>query len=91
LRGRAEGIAAIVSSIFLGPEESRGSNRKRLDAFEKAGFDEAVILLLPKGPSAGKVRGLGTRSVPPRAGRVRIAACSSTTPRRNTQSSSRAP
>jgi alkanesulfonate monooxygenase SsuD/methylene tetrahydromethanopterin reductase-like flavin-dependent oxidoreductase (luciferase family) len=59
LRGyRASGgRQAIVSSIFLGPEESRGANRRRVEAFAEAGFDEAAVLLLPGGPSAGEVRG----------------------------------
>lgn len=50
------GRQAIVSSIFLGPEASRGANRRRVEAFAEAGFDEAVVLLLPGGPSPGEVR-----------------------------------
>jgi hypothetical protein len=59
LRGYREngGKTAIVSTIALGPEQERGSNRKRLDFFAEAGFDEAVVLLLPGGPSAREVRG----------------------------------
>jgi alkanesulfonate monooxygenase SsuD/methylene tetrahydromethanopterin reductase-like flavin-dependent oxidoreductase (luciferase family) len=50
------GRRAIVSSIFLGPEEPPGANRRRLEAFAEAGFDEAVVVLLPGGPTAGEVR-----------------------------------
>jgi alkanesulfonate monooxygenase SsuD/methylene tetrahydromethanopterin reductase-like flavin-dependent oxidoreductase (luciferase family) len=50
------GDNAIVSSILLGPEREPGSNRKRLDVFAEAGFDEAVVMLLPGGPAAGEVR-----------------------------------
>jgi alkanesulfonate monooxygenase SsuD/methylene tetrahydromethanopterin reductase-like flavin-dependent oxidoreductase (luciferase family) len=50
------GDQAIVSSIFLGPEASPGANRRRVEAFAEAGFDEAVVLLLPGGPSPAEVR-----------------------------------
>lgn len=50
------GEAAIVSSIMLGPEQERGSHRKRLDAFRAAGFDEAVVIPLPGGPALSDVR-----------------------------------
>jgi alkanesulfonate monooxygenase SsuD/methylene tetrahydromethanopterin reductase-like flavin-dependent oxidoreductase (luciferase family) len=58
LRGyRASGgEQAIVSSVVLGPEEEPGSHRRRLELFAEAGFDEAVVLLLPGGPSPGEVR-----------------------------------
>ncbi len=50
------GDHAIVSSIVLGPEPEPGAHRKRLDAFAEAGFDEAVVMLLPGGPAPGEVR-----------------------------------
>lgn len=50
------GKIAIVSTIVLGPEQEAGANRKRLDFFAESGFDEAVVLLLPGGPSAHEVR-----------------------------------
>lgn len=50
------GDTAIVSSILLGPEQESGAHRKRLDVFAEAGFDEAVVMLLPGGPSPGEVR-----------------------------------
>jgi len=52
----AGGADAIVSSILLGPEDAPGANRRRLDGFAEAGFDEAVVMLLPGGPSPGEVR-----------------------------------
>ncbi len=50
------GKTAIVSTIALGPEPTAGANRKRIDFFAECGFDEAVVLLLPGGPSAREVR-----------------------------------
>jgi alkanesulfonate monooxygenase SsuD/methylene tetrahydromethanopterin reductase-like flavin-dependent oxidoreductase (luciferase family) len=50
------GDDAIVSSIVLGAEPEPGAHRKRLDAFADAGFDEAVVMLLPGGPAPGEVR-----------------------------------
>ena len=51
------GEQAIVSSIVLGPEPEPGAHRRRLDHFAEAGFDEAVVLLLPGGPTPREVRG----------------------------------
>ncbi len=50
------GRHAIVSTIALGPEEPAGSHRAKLERFEAAGFDEAVVLLRPGGPSSLEVR-----------------------------------
>jgi alkanesulfonate monooxygenase SsuD/methylene tetrahydromethanopterin reductase-like flavin-dependent oxidoreductase (luciferase family) len=50
------GKLAIVSTIVFGPEQVPGANRKRLDFFAEAGFDEAVVLLLPGGPSPRELR-----------------------------------
>ena len=52
----AGGRHAIASSIFLGPEDTPAASRARLDRFAEAGFDEAVVLLLPGGPTPSEVR-----------------------------------
>lgn len=52
----AGGTNAIVSTIVLGPEDEPGRNRRRLEGFAEAGFDEAVVLLAPGGPTAAEVR-----------------------------------
>lgn len=52
----AGGKTAVVSTIALGPEPEPGSNRKRIVFFAECGFDEAVVLLLPGGPSPREVR-----------------------------------
>ena len=51
------GETAVVSSIVLGPEQVPGSSRGRIDVFAEAGFDEAVVILLPSGPAPAEVRG----------------------------------
>lgn len=50
------GRTAIVSSIVLGPDPEPGANRKRLERFAAAGFDEAVVILAPGGPAPAEVR-----------------------------------
>jgi alkanesulfonate monooxygenase SsuD/methylene tetrahydromethanopterin reductase-like flavin-dependent oxidoreductase (luciferase family) len=50
------GDHAVVSSIVMGPEPETGPHRQRLDLFAEAGFDEAVVILLPGGPSPAEVR-----------------------------------
>ena len=51
-----EGKNAIVSTIALGAEPTPGANRARIDFFAECGFDEAVVLLLPGGPSPRELR-----------------------------------
>ena len=50
------GKRAIISSIVMGPGDET-VHRARLDAFAEAGFDEAVVMLRPDGPSPAAVRG----------------------------------
>ncbi len=53
---QAGGKNAIVSSIALGPEHPSSEHRARLEAFADAGFDTAVVMLRPGGPTAQEVR-----------------------------------
>ena len=53
----ASGTNAIVTSIMLGAQDEPGQHQARLEKFMAAGFDEAVVMLLPGGPSAAEVRG----------------------------------
>jgi alkanesulfonate monooxygenase SsuD/methylene tetrahydromethanopterin reductase-like flavin-dependent oxidoreductase (luciferase family) len=50
------GKQAIVSTIQLGPNGDEASWRATLDEFAGAGFDEAVVYLLPGGPTPKQVR-----------------------------------
>lgn len=50
------GRRAVISSIVMGAGDA-GEHRARLDAFAEAGFDEAVVMLRPGGPTADEVRG----------------------------------
>ncbi len=49
------GDRAIISSIVLGAGDA-STQRARLDAFQEAGFDEAVVILRPDGPTPDAVR-----------------------------------
>ena len=53
---RHGGKQAIISSILMGAGDA-GKHRARLENFEEAGFDEAVVMLRPDGPKAEAVRG----------------------------------
>jgi len=55
---RAGGRRAIVSTIQLGHRADLGATRAMLAEFAAAGFDDAVVMLLPGGPSPGTVRKL---------------------------------
>ncbi len=52
----ADGGEAIVTTLVLGPEPERGTHRAMLDKYAEAGLDEAVVMLVPGGPSAEEVR-----------------------------------
>jgi len=54
----AGGRRAVVSTIQLGPTTDLGATRAMLNEFACAGFDDAVVMLLPGGPSPGNVRRL---------------------------------
>lgn len=49
------GKRAIISSIVMGAGDEKAL-RARLDAFAEAGFDEAVVMLRPDGPTPEEVR-----------------------------------
>ena len=50
------GRHATVSTIALGKDQEPASHQKRLDAFREAGFDEAVVMFRPGGPTPEEVR-----------------------------------
>jgi len=54
----AGGGRAIVSTIQLGPATDLGEMRETLARYAEAGFDDAVVMLMPGGPTAAKARGL---------------------------------
>jgi alkanesulfonate monooxygenase SsuD/methylene tetrahydromethanopterin reductase-like flavin-dependent oxidoreductase (luciferase family) len=54
----AGGSRAIVSTIQLGPRTDLGRTREQLAEFAAAGFDDAVVMLLPGGPAPSSVRAL---------------------------------
>ncbi len=54
----AGGRRAIVSTIQLGASTDLGATRDVLGAFATAGFDDAVVMLMPGGPTAAHVRRL---------------------------------
>ena len=56
----AGGGRAIVSTIQLGGDHDLGWARDTLTRFAEAGFDDAVVLLRPDGPSPAEVRALVT-------------------------------
>lgn len=57
----AGGGRAIVSTIQLGRDADLGRTREMLARFADAGFDDAVVMLLPGGPDARAVRTLVAR------------------------------
>ncbi|NIP14083.1 MAG: LLM class flavin-dependent oxidoreductase [Pseudomonadales bacterium] len=54
----AGGKRAVVSTILLGAGTELGETGEMLTRFAEAGFDDAVVMLLPGGPSAADVRRL---------------------------------
>ncbi len=54
----AGGKRAIVSTIRLTADHDMGQTKDLLQRFADAGFDDAVVLLLPGGPSPAEVRAL---------------------------------
>lgn len=54
----AGGRRAVVSTIQLGTTTDLGATREMLGAFASAGFDDAVVMLMPGGPTAAQVRKL---------------------------------
>lgn len=54
----AGGKRAVVSTILLGAGTDLGETGDLLGRFAEAGFDDAVVMLLPGGPSAAEVRRL---------------------------------
>jgi hypothetical protein len=48
----------VVSTILLGAGTDLGETGDLLGRFAEAGFDDAVVMLLPGGPSATDVRRL---------------------------------
>ncbi len=54
----AGGKRAIVSTIQLTADHDVGRTRELLQRFAEAGFDDAVVLLRPGGPSPAEVRAL---------------------------------
>lgn len=53
---RAGGGRAMVSTIPLAPDVDLGKTGETLTRFAEAGFDDAVILALPGGPSPSAIR-----------------------------------
>lgn len=54
----AGGGRSIVSTIQIGADTDLGALREKLERFAGAGFDDAVVMILPGGPSAADVRKL---------------------------------
>ena len=55
---QAGGSRAVVSTIQLPAGTDLGELRDRLARFAEAGFDDAVVLILPSGPPPDAVRRL---------------------------------
>ena len=55
---QAGGGRAVVSTIQLPPGTDLGELKAKLDRFAEAGFDDAVVMILPGGPSPESVRQL---------------------------------
>ena len=55
---QAGGGRAVVSTIQLPPGTDLGELKAKLGRFAEAGFDDAVVLILPGGPSPASVRQL---------------------------------
>ena len=54
----AGGGQAIVSTIQIGARTDLGELKAKLDLFEAAGFDDAVVMLLPGAPGPAAIRKL---------------------------------
>ena len=54
----AGGGRAVVSTIQVSATTDLGKLRETLQQFANAGFDDAVVILLPGAPSASAVRAL---------------------------------
>jgi alkanesulfonate monooxygenase SsuD/methylene tetrahydromethanopterin reductase-like flavin-dependent oxidoreductase (luciferase family) len=54
----AGGGRSIVSTIQLTGETDLGELRERFDCYAEAGFDDAVVMLMPGGPTPAAVRAL---------------------------------
>jgi alkanesulfonate monooxygenase SsuD/methylene tetrahydromethanopterin reductase-like flavin-dependent oxidoreductase (luciferase family) len=54
----AGGGRAIVSTLLLGADVDLGELRERLGKFADAGFDDAVVMFMPGGPTPAQVREL---------------------------------
>lgn len=54
----AGGARAIVSTIRVMPGDDLGELKAKLDQFADAGFDDAVVMMFPGGPSYDEVRTL---------------------------------
>ena len=54
----AKGNRAIISTIQVDKRTDTGELREKLVRFSEAGFDDAVVMFLPGGPSPDKVRTL---------------------------------
>ncbi|MGD8816559.1 MAG: LLM class flavin-dependent oxidoreductase [Acidobacteriota bacterium] len=54
----AGGGRSIVSTIQIGADTDLGALREKLHRFAEAGFDDAVVMILPGGPPPGDVRKL---------------------------------
>ncbi len=54
----AGGGRAIVSTLQLGPKTDMGMMRAVLQRYADAGFDDAVVMLMPGGPTAAEARAL---------------------------------
>jgi alkanesulfonate monooxygenase SsuD/methylene tetrahydromethanopterin reductase-like flavin-dependent oxidoreductase (luciferase family) len=54
----AGGGRAVVSTILLGPDTDLAELGDRLGRFADAGFDDAVVMFMPGGPSPAAVRAL---------------------------------
>ncbi|MDA1075588.1 MAG: LLM class flavin-dependent oxidoreductase [Proteobacteria bacterium] len=54
----AGGGRAIVSTIMVGPDRDAGELKALLGRFAQAGFDDAVVMRLPGGLAADKIRNM---------------------------------
>ena len=54
----AGGVRAIVSTLLIGPGDDLGEKREMLAHYAHAGFDDAVVMIQPGGPSPADVRAL---------------------------------
>lgn len=55
---QAGGGRSIVSTIQVGAETDLGELREALSTYDDAGFDDAVVMILPGGPGPAEVRRL---------------------------------